>query len=218
MADSYVIVIELALPSLSAMREFERKLLFRFRFSDLGGPCDDLGGPGPCDDLERNRLLLFDSVSSTETTDGRRSKAWSTSLIASGTCEFVEEVAGEGGGGRAALIRALEKRRDVELFEKPLGLNRPAVAVTWLLVLGFDSLWDCLFGASVDCEFPMMVWWGVGYCFAGLEAVRGEGEGQRQDIAMRILKLPCHAVSSPARGQRRATHEFSNMGMNTGSN
>jgi len=184
MADSYDMVIELALPSLSAIREFARKLLFRF--SDLGGPCDD---------LERNRLLLFDSVSSTGTTGGCRSKGWSTSLIGSGNCEFVEEVAGEGGGGRAALIRALEKRRDVELFEKPLGLNRPAVAVTWLLVLGFDSLWDCLFGASADWELPMVVWWGIGYCSARLGAVREEG--QRQDIAMRMLKLPCREQPGP---------------------
>lgn len=117
MADSYV--IELALASLSVMRELGPKLLFRL--SDLGGPCED---------LDRNRLLLLDSLSSTETTDALRSKGCSTSLMVSGIDEFAEEEAGEGGGGRA-LMRAFEKRQDVvlfeKLFEKPLGLNRPAV-------------------------------------------------------------------------------------------
>jgi hypothetical protein len=43
--------------------------------------------------------------------------------------------AGDGGGGRK-LMRALEWR--LVLFEKPPGLNRPAVA--WLPVFGFDNL------------------------------------------------------------------------------
>lgn len=42
------------------------------------------------------------------------------------------------------------------LVDKPLGLNRPAVA--GLPIRGLESLWDGFFGAvsTEDCEFPMM--------------------------------------------------------------
>lgn len=63
-------------------------------------------------------------------------------------------------------MREVEKRP--VLFEKPLGLNRPAVA--GLPVRGLESLWDRLGAASMeDGVFPMTAVGCVGASVGGLE-------------------------------------------------
>lgn len=109
--------------SLSTSREAGPRLLFRLLDLEL-----------TWEGLDRKKLLLLDSFSSgVETIDVVRSNVCSTSHIGSGRGEYItEEEAGEGGGGKAALIRVLDIRCGAALlekvFERPLGLNRPAVA------------------------------------------------------------------------------------------
>lgn len=85
--------------NLSTSREAGPKLLFRLSCLEV-----------TWEDLDRNKLLFLDSFSSVvETMDAVRSKVCSTSHIASGAGEYMtEDEAGEGGGGNAALIRALD--------------------------------------------------------------------------------------------------------------
>jgi len=117
--------MELVLLNLSATREKGPRLLCLRSWSGL-----------PCEDLERKRLLLLDSLRWTDTAEALLSMwgccscgccsgaAWAWAAVSK--VEAVVGVeAGDGGGGRK-LMRAFECR--FELFEKPPGLNRPAVA------------------------------------------------------------------------------------------
>lgn len=116
--------MEFALPTLSATRETGPRLLFR-----------RLGSEVAWDDFERNKLLLRSlSWGSGTMTDALLSRPCSASAVVSSADVTVVAVVGVeagdglggGGYGRLELRRAFEKR--LELLEKALGLNRPAVA------------------------------------------------------------------------------------------
>lgn len=115
--------MELVLPSRSATRETEPVL--RWRRFESGVPWDD---------RDRNRLLLLDSFCSIETAEALLSMGrwprlgWASEedAVVGVVSVVVDGVdAGDGGGDRK-LMRTLERR--LVLFDKPPGLNRPAVA------------------------------------------------------------------------------------------
>lgn len=108
------------------------------------------------DDLERKRLLRFDSLCRPGA--GQKDVSLSARLSRPPDGLTAEEVVGVeaavedtdlGGSGNGALER---RRRP---FEKDASLG--GLAVAWLPVFGLDSFWGVFRGASADCAFPMMV-------------------------------------------------------------